>query len=80
LHQIRLLYGLWLKHNNDAKLQVQNKATTSLAYDEDTQACTNRLNKLKISTASFWGDHHLNYFTQGNPNNCVGCGALASIS
>ncbi len=57
------------------------KATSQFkkAYDEDTKVCKNRLDKLVISTANFYGENHLHYLTHENSNNCVVCGAAVGI-
>ena len=79
-HQIYLLHGLWPQNDDIAYLRYIVKATKSFACDEDTKACTKRLDKLAISTANLYGEnHHLRYFTQENSNNCVVCGAAAGI-
>ena len=79
-HQIHLLHELWPKNDDTVKLRYIQKATKSFAYDEDNEASKKRLDKLAISTASFYGEnHHLHYFTQENSNNCVVCGVAAGI-
>ena len=78
-HQIYLLHELWPKNDDIAKLKYIQKATKSLAYDEDTKACKKRLDKLAKSTADFYGENHLHYFTHENSNNCVVCDAVVDI-
>jgi hypothetical protein len=38
-HQIYLLYELWPKNDDTAKLKYIQKATKSFTYDADTKAC-----------------------------------------
>ena len=38
-----------------------------------------RLDKLAESTADFYGENHLHYFTHENPNNHVVCDATVGI-
>jgi hypothetical protein len=78
-HQIYLLHELWPENDDTAKLKYIQKATKSFAYDEDTKACKKRLDKLAKSTADFYGENHLHYFTHENPNNCAVCDAAAGI-
>ncbi len=78
-HQIYLLHELWPENDAAAKLRYIQKATKSFAYDEDTKVCKNRLDGLAISTAIFYGENHLHYFTHENSNNCVVCGAVVGI-
>ena len=70
-----------LAQNDDtSKLRYIQKATKIFAYDEDTKAFKKRLDRLAISTTSFYGEnHHLQYFKQQHSNNCAICGAAAGI-
>jgi hypothetical protein len=64
-HQINLLHELWPKNDDTAKLRYIQKATKSVAYDEDPKACKKRLDRLAISTADFYGEnHHLHNLSQ----------------
>ncbi len=78
-HQIYLLRELWTENDAAAKLRYIQKSTKSFAYDEDTKACKNRLDKLAISSADFYSEKHLHYFTHENSNNCAACGAAVGI-
>ena len=78
-HQIYLLHELWPENDAAAKLRYIQKATKSFAYDEDTKVFKNRLDRLAISTANFYGENHLHYFTHENSNNCAVCGATGGI-
>ena len=78
-HQIYLLHELWPESDDTAKLKYIQKATKSFAYDEDTKACKKRLDKLAKSTADFYGENYLHYFTHENPNTCVVCHAVSGI-
>ena len=73
------VYDSYVRNNDTAKLKYIQKATKSFAYDEDTKACKKRLDKLAKSTADFYGENHLHYFTHENPNNCVVCHAAEGI-
>jgi hypothetical protein len=78
-HQMYLLREFWPKNDDDPKFRHIQKATKSFAYDEDTKACKNIINRLAISSTSFFGENHLYYFTQANSNNCAICGAVEGI-
>jgi hypothetical protein len=74
-----LLHELWPQKDDTAKLKYIQKASKSFAYDEETKACKQRLDKLAIYTANFSGENHLHYFTHENSNNCGVCSALVGI-
>jgi hypothetical protein len=78
-HKISLLHELWFKNDDNAKFRYIQKATKSFAYDEDGKACKNILDRLAISTTSFFGENYLHYLTQVKSNICAICGAVASI-
>ena len=78
-HQIYLLHELWSKNDDTAKLKYIQKTTKSFAYDEDTKACKQRLDRIAISTADLYDENHLHYFTHENSNSCVVCGAAVGI-
>ena len=78
-HKIYLLHELWPKKIDETKLRYIEKATKSFAYDEETKACKNRLDRLAISIHVSCGENHLHNLSQANSNNCDICGAFAGI-
>ena len=76
---IKFICELWPENDDTAKLKYIQKATKSFAYDEDTKACKKRLDKLAKSTANFYGENYLRYFTHENPNTCAVCHAAVGI-
>jgi hypothetical protein len=75
-HQIYLLHELWPKNDDETKLRYIQKATKSFAYDEDTKACKNRLDRLAIFSANSCGESHIPYLTQEISNKCAICDAV----